>query len=336
MHLTLSLAILGLTLYGHQGLAQPAPASLRSRPRQTSSEAIPGGLTPSPGISPAYTFTVLDFPGTLQTAGFSLNSGAASTKMQIVGATGSNADPGPIGYRGGFLLHYAKTKTSITEIYSPVNYPGTTQQAASAVNDLGQVVGYYADSSSAIHGYSESGGVFTQIDVPFSGATGTGAFGINNSGQIVGYWRDASTDHGFLLSGGTYTTIDYPGAVFTYANAINNLGDVVGFYGDAGGVYHGFLLSKGIYTPLDAPGSTATEANGINDAGNIVGLYCLTAECAVNFDTFQGFVLVGGVYSPITIPGATSTGALGINNTGIIVGLYFDSVGNHAILVVPK
>jgi hypothetical protein len=38
---------------------------------------------------------------------------------------------------------------------------------------------------------------------------------INTSGQIVGYYFDGSTNHGFLDSGGTYTTIDYPGSTAT-------------------------------------------------------------------------------------------------------------------------
>jgi len=40
--------------------------------------------------------------------------------------------------------------------------------------------------------------------------TSTVAYGINNSGQIVGSYTNASGAHGFLLSGGTYTTLDDP------------------------------------------------------------------------------------------------------------------------------
>ena len=39
--------------------------------------------------------------------------------------------------------------------------------------------------------------------------------GINDAGQIVGNFVDASGPHGFLLSGGNFTTIDVPGSSFT-------------------------------------------------------------------------------------------------------------------------
>jgi probable HAF family extracellular repeat protein len=56
--------------------------------------------------------------------------------------------------------------------------------------------------------------------------------------------QDATGRHGFLLSGGTYTTLDLPLATMgTFATGINALGQIVGFYQDSLGHYHGFLLS---------------------------------------------------------------------------------------------
>jgi uncharacterized membrane protein len=67
----------------------------------------------------------------------------------------------------------------------------------------------------------------------------TYATGINDAGQIVGY-TDA---HGFLDSGGTYTTLDDPSAaiVGTFATGINASGQIVGYYDDSSDVYHSFL-----------------------------------------------------------------------------------------------
>ena len=49
-------------------------------------------------------------------------------------------------------------------------------------------------------------------------------------------------DHGFLYSGGTYTTIDDPLATNgTVATGINNSGQIVGYYTDSNGTRHGFL-----------------------------------------------------------------------------------------------
>jgi hypothetical protein len=99
-------------------------------------------------------------------------------------------------------------------------------------------------------------------------------------GQIVGLFFDASgAGHGFLLSGGQYTTIDEPNAVgYTQALDINAAGQITGFYFDANSVFHGFLLAHGQYTTLDdSNAGTAvgqgTEGVGINASGKIVGVY---------------------------------------------------------------
>jgi probable HAF family extracellular repeat protein len=101
-----------------------------------------------------------------------------------------------------------------------------------------------------------SGYTFTNIDVP--NARFTEADGINARGQIVGNYGDASGQHGFLLSGGQYTTLDDPNAVTqpglgTFAFGINARGQIVGQYFDANFARHGFLLSGGQYTTLDVP-----------------------------------------------------------------------------------
>jgi probable HAF family extracellular repeat protein len=337
-HFALSLlALLALILSTSPSEAQnrlTGPRDIHHQPPVASQGAAPVAGTISP-VSPTYTFTALDYPHTFTTVGFGINSGATTSKIQIVGALGNNTT-GPIGYTGGFRLLYTQPKGSTGETFYGVNFAGVAQQAASAVNDAGVIVGYYADSLGVIHGYELSGSKFTTLNVSFSGALGTASFGINNSGEIVGNWQDATTSHGFLLNGGVYTSLDYPGALFTVANAINNNGQIVGFYSDASGVYHGFSLSGGTYTSIDPPGSTQTEADGVNDAGEIVGTYCLTSECAANDDTFQAFVLNSGTFTTITIPGATATGAVGVNNKGDIVGAYFDSVGNSGFLAFPK
>ena len=55
---------------------------------------------------------------------------------------------------------------------------------------------------------------------------------------------DGITNHGFLLSRGNFSTIDFPGALLTFASDINANGETVGFYVDASFNVHGFLLTK--------------------------------------------------------------------------------------------
>ena len=60
----------------------------------------------------------------------------------------------------------------------------------------------------------------------------------------MGHFRDTTgTVHGFLLSRGVFTTIDFPGATVTQARGINPGGDIVGWYIDSSGKTHGFLRS---------------------------------------------------------------------------------------------
>jgi uncharacterized membrane protein len=84
--------------------------------------------------------------------------------------------------------------------------------------------------------------------------------------------------HGYVLSNGTFTAINYPAATFTEPRGINNAGQIVGTYGELDQVdtiEHGFLynLNDGTYTAINYPAAFITYAWGINDAGQIVGEY---------------------------------------------------------------
>ena len=173
---------------------------------------------------------------------------------------------------------------------------------------------------------------FVIIDDP--GAAGTIVGGINNAGQIVGgYLASDGSRHGFLLSGGVYTTINNPNAPnSTELTGINNLGQIVGAYdlnpltlGDHGleGA-HGFSTNTlgTSFSPIDFPGAASTTPAKINDSGSVVGVYRVNTN-----DPGQGFLLSAGNYSTVdvNIPGDPSTfgtHANGINNAGLIVGQY--------------
>jgi hypothetical protein len=218
---------------------------------------------------------------------------------------------------------------------------------------------------------------FTPIDPPDSISTNglinerLNESGINDSGQIVGRYVDAiGTTHGFLRSGGSYTTLDVPGSTFTVANGINASGQIVGAYYDpASDKRYGFLLSGGSYTTLDVAGSTLTAATGINDAGQIVGHYftpgvthgfLLSGGSYTTFDVpdsnnvtrpnginasgqivggfldanvNRGFLLSGGSYTTFDVPDSTFTWGHGINAVGQIVGQYIDAGGTHGFLL---
>src|SRR5262249_59605020 len=102
----------------------------------------------------------------------------------------------------------------------------------------------FGDAAGVTHGFLYSGGSFTTIDYPDVSCPpgyfpcGTFATGINASGQIVGYIRLFAScgqgcfeeiAHGFVDTGGSFTTINDPNnPSFTFANGINDSGQIVG------------------------------------------------------------------------------------------------------------
>jgi probable HAF family extracellular repeat protein len=80
-----------------------------------------------------------------------------------------------------------------TTLDDPLQTDFMTQ--ASGINDAGQIVGQYHNSS-GYHGFLYSAGTYTPIDDPLA-TISTVASGINAAGQIVGSYGSNAT-HGFL------------------------------------------------------------------------------------------------------------------------------------------
>jgi uncharacterized membrane protein len=277
----------------------------------------------------AYSFTDVNYPGAVWTVAQEIND-----SRQIVGYYADTA-----GGRHGFLL----SGGTYTTIDCPSPY--TISSSAFGINNLGQIVGVCSAPGgvSGFYGSSRSfivnGGVLSFLpDAPGSyGGASTAAQGINDSGQIVGWYADSCLckGHGFLLSGGIYTTIDVPGFGSTYARGINNVGEIVGgtqqVFG--GGFEQAFTLNNGTYTNFNDPAvgpSSSSEADGINSLGHSVGFYS-----DVNGVT-HGFLLDGGVFTNVDHPNALLTEALGINSQEQIVGAYNDAANvTHGFVTAP-
>jgi probable HAF family extracellular repeat protein len=181
--------------------------------------------------------------------------------------------------------------------------------------------------------------IFTPIDFPE--AIETIALDINDVGEIVGRYEDAAgKTHGFLLSAGNFTSIDYPhpDVVFTVAAGINSRGDIVGQYRlstDPVDDRHGFLSHGGMFTTIDFPKATFTNILGINSRGDMVGRYCLaSASCLPSAGKARGFLRsMQGGFSTIHVPGALETHAWKINARGQIVGNFRDSGGTFHVFL---
>lgn len=152
----------------------------------------------------------------------------------------------------------------------------------------------------------------------------TNVSGINSSGDITGYFLDNARDyHSFVVAGGAFHSIGFPGTISTTVLAINDSEQMAGYFYGADNRYHGFLLSGigGTYTPIDAPGAVhGTYATAMNNLGQVVGYY----EDA-SFQ-YHGFLFSEGTITTFS-PGAPGffSGTVAINNAGQILGTFNDA-----------
>ncbi len=149
---------------------------------------------------------------------------------------------------------------------------------------------------------------YAAIDVPCSAAPPTScpngiarqtvASGINPAGDIVGFFADGvGGQHGFLLSGGSFTMIDVPGAVATSANGIGPGGNIVGNY-------------VAPYTP------------GVSDVAPADSpAYCPAAGSAA---CIKGFLYSRGKFSTVLFPGHPGAVPQRITPDGAIYGCLHD------------
>jgi len=166
-------------------------------------------------------------------------------------------------------LEYSAGKITV------INYPKSNGTQLSGINDKGEIVGLYLDSTNATHGFSLVGKKFTAINV--KGGTNTVAWGINNAGQITVYTTNSAGDFdSYLLTGTKFKNIDNPKAkggtgTIVHTPAPTN-GDIDGTYYNSAGTEMGWLLHKGKYYDVVDPGGT-TRADGLNDKSELVGRY---------------------------------------------------------------
>ena len=215
--------------------------------------------------------------------------------------------------------------------FNTIDPPGAVEAQAHDINDAGQVVGHYDDSSGTRHGFLWSEGDFTVIDPP--GATSSSALAISAAGQIVGSFSDSPCgSHGFLWDEGTFTTLDaVPCSESSFgstgANGINAAGQIIGAYTDGFETTHGFLWANGTFTTIDGPDAEGTRTFAINDAGQVVGVYYLPTTIP------QGHAfLYDGTFTTIDPPDAVGDAqsslvaiATDVNAAGLVLGYYQDS-----------
>jgi probable HAF family extracellular repeat protein len=275
----------------------PATVSIVATSQAQPSASANATLTVTLGT---YNFVLFSYPGAAGTGGSSINDNGVVVGTYSDGLGGYN----------GFLYSNG--------VLTPLNYPipgaptYTYETEPTGINNQGDIVGTY--SSGGSHGgFLYSGGVFSDIKFPGGSQviSQTVPTAINNNGQIVGWYTNVGSsniEHAFLDSQGTFTNIDYPGAVATVPSAINDNGQIVGFENDSSGNSSGFLYSGGTFT------TPADEATGINNIGQMVGDY-----------PFFG-VYTNGSWGSFAGPASCPTPSpQSINNNGQITGYCYNN-----------
>jgi probable HAF family extracellular repeat protein len=200
-----------------------------------------------------------------------------------------------------------------------INTPGADVSLATAINGLGEMVGYNIfDSGSNLgpEAFLYSNGSMKNINSSSLFPSGTEAWGINNSGEVVGTgYLSPSNFHAFLYSGGKMTDIGPRGAFQATAVAINNSGEIIGGYSLNSGAGGEFLYSNGKMTKLPEPAGSTVGGFAINDSGEIAGALYLSSG-----QTHAAKFLNGTWTDLGAISGAAASTAKAINSSGHIVG----------------
>jgi uncharacterized membrane protein len=179
--------------------------------------------------------TILDVPGASETFALGINdSGLVVGYWDLLDANFNT------------LALYGFTWKDGVFIDTQINFPGAAGSGLFGVNARGDLSGTWVpDFFSGIeHGFvcPKSAPCFS-YDAPVPGTIPfTDGKEINARGQVVGIQvGDDGIWHSYLMSGATFTEVDFPGSTGTGAFGINSAGQIVGKYFTADGDTHGFL-----------------------------------------------------------------------------------------------
>jgi hypothetical protein len=165
--------------------------------------------------------------------------------------------------------------------------------------------------------------VFTTVDIP--AAALSNVWGMNAAGEAVGFYKDTVTGpaHGFALSGGVYTKIDFPGnnIYATTLVGIGPSGEIVGDYlitnETTWGAWHSFrLTTKGEFIQADDPLHLSTIPMRVLPDGTIIGFVRDSADIGSK----HGMVMSRNGITYHELPNSQHNGAT--PNGKVIVGHY--------------
>ena len=236
----------------------------------------------------------------------------------------------------GTFAQQAANSGSI-EVITTFDYPGTGNSTEpQKINERGDIVGIFLDSLGVSRGFVRfSNGSFSAPIVDPNDTVGfTEGRGINNRGTVVGdYATSDANNHGFFLSGGTFTEYDIPGALSTDVFGINDAADFTGTFSNDDVIGQAFVSVGGTVTSFSVPAATATLAYQINNSKQLVVGYYIDSS-GILHGYFRD--ANGALHFPIDPSGSVQTILFGDNNRNWVVGRYADASGvTHGLFFVP-
>ena len=219
-------------------------------------------------------------------------------------------------------------KSGSIEVITTFDYPGTGNQTQpQKINERGDIVGVYIDSNLVQRGFVRfSDGSFSAPIVEPNDTVGfTQGRGINNSRAVCGdYVGSDGNEHGFFLSGGTFTEYNVPGAIGTDVLGINDAGDFTGTFDPGNGILQAFISVGGILTSFSVPAAISTLAYEINSSNQLVVGYYIDSS-----GILHGYYrdANAALHFPIDPSGSVGTVLFGLNDRNWVVGRYADSSG---------
>jgi hypothetical protein len=236
----------------------------------------------------------------------------------------------------GTFAQQAANSGSI-EVITTFDYPGTGNSTEpQKINERGDIVGIFLDSLGVSRGFVRfSNGSFSAPIVDPNDTVGfTEGRGINNRGTVVGdYATSDANNHGFFLSGGTFTEYDIPGALSTDVFGINDAADFTGTFSNDDVTQQAFVSVGGTVTSFSVPTATATLAYQINNSKQLVVGYYIDGS-GILHGYFRD--ANGALHFPIDPSGSVQTILFGDNNRNWVVGRYADASGvTHGLFFVP-
>jgi len=236
----------------------------------------------------------------------------------------------------GTFAHQAANSGPI-EVITTFDYPGAGNATfPQKINERGDVVGIYDDSSGASRGFVRfnDGSFSAPIVDPNDTADFTEGRGINNSRTVNGdYLGSDGNIHSFFLSGGTFTEYAVPGAVQTNLLSINDAGDFTGAFADGSGIFQAFVSIDGTITSWSVPGSRSTFALDISNSKQLVVGYFIDSS-GIQRGYYRD--ADGTLHFPIDPLGSSRTNLFGLNERNMVVGRYRDSsFVTHGLFFVP-